>query len=218
MFFEHQSKSKRILFIFFVLVLLTGVSYFAWIIFVRQPELVACTKEAKLCPDGSYVGRTGPGCEFAECPSGSNQALSDFGNDQLEQAVTDYLLTQELFSWKTNADSRNFCVIENLNPEDNLFPLYVWVRCGEYIAQDGKLKELSGSSVPARINYPNELSFYDLSRFSYEVPGDGSHYLEDIEKIFPANVQQRIVGFDREDIVKRIEAIAIDWFSSDQEE
>jgi hypothetical protein len=29
---------------------------------------VACTMEAKLCPDGSYVGRTGPNCEFAACP------------------------------------------------------------------------------------------------------------------------------------------------------
>lgn len=28
----------------------------------------ACTQEAKLCPDGSGVGRTGPNCEFAECP------------------------------------------------------------------------------------------------------------------------------------------------------
>ena len=31
----------------------------------------ACTAEAKLCPDGSYVGRTGPNCEFAECPTPS---------------------------------------------------------------------------------------------------------------------------------------------------
>jgi hypothetical protein len=30
---------------------------------------VACTKEAKICPDGSSVGRTGPNCEFAECPA-----------------------------------------------------------------------------------------------------------------------------------------------------
>lgn len=29
-----------------------------------------CTQEAKLCPDGSYVGRTGPHCEFASCPPG----------------------------------------------------------------------------------------------------------------------------------------------------
>ena len=28
----------------------------------------ACTQEAKQCPDGSYVGRTGPNCEFSACP------------------------------------------------------------------------------------------------------------------------------------------------------
>lgn len=29
---------------------------------------IACTQEAKLCPDGSYVGRNRPKCEFAPCP------------------------------------------------------------------------------------------------------------------------------------------------------
>ncbi len=33
---------------------------------------VACTQEAKQCPDGSYVGRTGPNCEFAACPVTTN--------------------------------------------------------------------------------------------------------------------------------------------------
>lgn len=28
----------------------------------------ACTQEAKLCSDGSAVGRTGPHCEFTPCP------------------------------------------------------------------------------------------------------------------------------------------------------
>lgn len=32
---------------------------------------VACTMEAKICPDGSAVGRTGPQCEFAACPGES---------------------------------------------------------------------------------------------------------------------------------------------------
>ena len=29
---------------------------------------IACTMEAKLCPDGSAVGRSGPNCEFSACP------------------------------------------------------------------------------------------------------------------------------------------------------
>ena len=36
---------------------------------VNKNEQVFCTMEAKLCPDGSYVGREGPKCEFAECPT-----------------------------------------------------------------------------------------------------------------------------------------------------
>ncbi len=32
---------------------------------------VVCTMDAKLCSDGSYVGRTGPNCEFAQCPAGN---------------------------------------------------------------------------------------------------------------------------------------------------
>lgn len=35
----------------------------------QAPGSVACTMEAKLCPDGSYVGRQGPSCEFAACPT-----------------------------------------------------------------------------------------------------------------------------------------------------
>ncbi|MDO8407614.1 MAG: hypothetical protein Q7S95_00040, partial [bacterium] len=50
-----------------------------WAINVRVAEApgpVACTAEAKLCPDGSAVGRTGPNCEFALCPS---EALCEGG-------------------------------------------------------------------------------------------------------------------------------------------
>lgn len=31
-------------------------------------DITVCTTDAELCPDGSSVGRTGPNCEFAECP------------------------------------------------------------------------------------------------------------------------------------------------------
>jgi hypothetical protein len=31
-------------------------------------ETVFCTMDARLCPDGSYVGRVGPDCQFETCP------------------------------------------------------------------------------------------------------------------------------------------------------
>lgn len=33
----------------------------------NEEEQVLCTADAMLCPDGTYVGRSGPNCEFA-CP------------------------------------------------------------------------------------------------------------------------------------------------------
>lgn len=46
------------------LALVLGRSYFQ----TKSPEPIACTMDAKICPDGSAVGRVGPSCEFAPCP------------------------------------------------------------------------------------------------------------------------------------------------------
>lgn len=51
-----------------VLIIIAGI--FAYDLSRTGPASpVACTAEAKMCPDGSYVGRTGPDCAFAACPS-----------------------------------------------------------------------------------------------------------------------------------------------------
>jgi len=34
----------------------------------KEEKVVGCTEEAKICPDGSAVGRSGPQCEFTACP------------------------------------------------------------------------------------------------------------------------------------------------------
>ena len=81
-------------------------------------------------------------------------------------------------------------------------------RLAEFVIQNEKLKELSGKSAPAKINYPNQLSFYDISKMSYEVPRGGSLYSEDIKTIFPLNVQEVIFNFNHININKKIEAIA----------
>ena len=59
------------LFIGIILILVVGIfaaanRYFA---LHRNSDAQACTLEAKQCPDGSSVGRTGPACSFAECPT-----------------------------------------------------------------------------------------------------------------------------------------------------
>ena len=50
----------------FLVLVVIGTSVF--LISEKEPMQIACTEEAKICPDGSAVGRTGPNCEFEACP------------------------------------------------------------------------------------------------------------------------------------------------------
>ena len=67
---------KKTLFSLAGLILALGAVFGAILLFslykmgaVNPPDFgIACTEEAKMCPDGSSVGRTGPNCEFEECP------------------------------------------------------------------------------------------------------------------------------------------------------
>src|SRR3989344_3102938 len=51
------------------------LNYSIWQLAPAAPQTMYCTQEAKLCPDGSYVGRSGPMCEFAACPSSVTLAV-----------------------------------------------------------------------------------------------------------------------------------------------
>lgn len=70
---------KKVLIFVLILVVIST----AWILVSKrkvtniQEENVACTLEAKICPDGSYVGRTGPSCEFEKCPEVTSSDHSD---------------------------------------------------------------------------------------------------------------------------------------------
>jgi predicted DsbA family dithiol-disulfide isomerase len=44
------------------------------------PNPVVCSADAKRCADGSYVGRVGPNCEFADCPIAQLEACEDGGH------------------------------------------------------------------------------------------------------------------------------------------
>lgn len=44
-----------------------------------SPEGILCPQDAMQCPDGSYVGRQGPKCEFAICPDGKIETFKIHG-------------------------------------------------------------------------------------------------------------------------------------------
>lgn len=61
----------------------------------KTPEGIACTQEAKQCPDGSYVSRTGPNCEFAPCPTPTPDPTANWKT---------YIDQQRTFSFKYPPD------------------------------------------------------------------------------------------------------------------
>lgn len=64
-----------------VVVIFCIAGFLAWQQYrtLPAPEPVFCTQDAKQCPDGSYVGRTGPNCEFAVCPvQNTNSVTTDW--------------------------------------------------------------------------------------------------------------------------------------------
>jgi len=75
--FITQGKTNwKFILIIIIFVVITGGGILAYqYLWLPKEEVknsqkpIACTQEAKICPDGSFVGRTSPKCEFAECPA-----------------------------------------------------------------------------------------------------------------------------------------------------
>jgi hypothetical protein len=82
-----------------------------------SPIPVACTQEAKLCPDGkTYVSRQGPKCEFAPCPAGKSNSNSG-----------------EISDWKTYSNTSPSWQIKHpadLQPKTELYTQFMAVGKG----------------------------------------------------------------------------------------
>ncbi len=90
------------------------------------PKPIACTQEAKQCPDGSYVSRTGPNCEFALCPTSttasSTAGWKTYRNEQYGfefRYPSDWIVIEDTYpsSTHTNKDSIFNLTIQDKNLE-----------------------------------------------------------------------------------------------------
>ena len=69
-----------------------------------KDELIACTMDVKMCPDGSYVGRIAPDCEFAPCPEENKEKIS--ANEIIEKDLNNKIshLSSDLGKIEANID------------------------------------------------------------------------------------------------------------------
>lgn len=71
-----------------IFAVIAGIGAFGYYFLFKNTEKpVACTQEAKLCPDdGSFVGRVPPKCEFAPCPKAKARTIKlYYYNSALDQ-------------------------------------------------------------------------------------------------------------------------------------
>ncbi len=74
-------NKKILLGLVVLIILIGGVLYFNKD--TNNSGNLACTTEAKICPDGSSVGRTGPNCEFAECAAVTEKKVTAHINERV---------------------------------------------------------------------------------------------------------------------------------------
>lgn len=67
---------------------------------------VFCTQDAKLCPDGSYVGRSGPNCSFAPCPHASALPTVSAGTSTCAYSGKNYAIG---YARKEDMECENGC-------------------------------------------------------------------------------------------------------------
>ena len=115
---EVPNKRKRILWVilgFLLTVLLTGGGYFL----IKNRflgEQKACTMEAKVCPDGTSVGRTGPNCEFAPCPTETLDETADWKTYTSKDQSFSFKYPKNLYTNSTNEENLLFYDTSIKNP------------------------------------------------------------------------------------------------------
>lgn len=127
-------NKKIVSLVILLLVVIVAIGGYWFFMVDNEVQQVACTMEAKICPDGSSVGRTGPKCEFVACPEVVNQPVTNHPD-----WATYYLAGQNIqFKYPTDLQ------VEYITPQD--WPPQITVKTGQFIcnAQDGS------ASLPTR--------------------------------------------------------------------
>lgn len=141
---------------------------------IQENKQVACTEEAKLCPDGSSVDRVSPDCEFAECQNKKRDLTREKG----DREETFLKMIEDFDNW-------NIYVDKKLGFEMK-YPRNDWVEFdGDGFAVRGLfyegIKEFSENEkkylissseriniIVSSIDNPNDLSLQELENSLYD--------------------------------------------------
>ena len=184
-----------------VILFVVGIGSFLYRNTVERPGITAvqpeCTLEAKVCPDGSAVGRTGPSCEFAPCL---------LPNVEILDAGIAFVLPSGYVA-DENPNARVLATF--VKPSLSGTPSHT-ITVYRYPIPEGRTAE---EVILENTRYqPADMPAEDLSRFE-DVPVDGKVFPQTVIERFEALVH-RAYFLPRETDVRRFDIIehdVTDW-------
>lgn len=127
-------------------------------------EEVACTLDAKICPDGSSVGRIPPSCEFAPCPPVTG--------DEIETPTE---TPSETANWNTYTSEENgfsFLYPDSYEVIEDRQSLADWSNAVVAIYKDGEPYDVVVELWENDEDYFSEFSTRDLTDYRFYKVGD----------------------------------------------
>jgi hypothetical protein len=73
---------------------------------------------------------------------------------------------------------------------DNFYYAYSWIVDGTYYKENNEIKEDSGGSVPNKVLLGKKTDKYTVLKT--QIPGDGTQYPEDMKKLFPSRIRNKM--------------------------
>ena len=191
---------------FLVLIIVLGLGGFLYRYTMEQPsqgEMTACTMEARICPDGSAVGRSGPDCAFAACA---------FPNVEIPEAGLSFAVPAGYTQLESGASGQETLRIfgkPSLSPN---IPHTIHVK--RYPIPAGQTAE---QVILANTRYqPADMQAEDFTRFT-TIHAGGKSYRSTVIERFEALIQSSYFLVRENDIVRFdiVEHDVNEWMNPD---
>ena len=128
--------------------------------------------------------------------------------------IKDYLEREVAF---TSFEGEPFCAYDVIDAQkvdiENF--VYLWVLCQEYYPSDQGLQKGGAMMIPMALTLEQKSEEFEV--LAHQLPRDGSYYTEDLNKIFPASVRQRMRNETVEIRNQRVKRLAKKTLKASQE-
>jgi hypothetical protein len=144
-------------------------------------------------------------CIGCQSEIGIDRDRADLERFSSSPIIKDYL-TQKVAS--ESYGGKAYCAYEVLDAEKSGASgerLYLWAVCQEYYRKNQKLEEGSGSSIPIALTIRTENEKIEV--LSHQVPGNGSHYVRDLEAMFSKKALVLANSMQNERVAKLLNAV-----------